>query len=84
MSVKLSKSTRNIIPVLTMQDGELAQIVDWSFPLYIGRVVQRCGEHLITIGEGHGSSWPSLFVRGYLDPNHKVQILKAGEIIVVE
>jgi len=50
------------IPVHEMKDGEVGVIVEWSCKQYIGRIVQKYGEDLITLFRGHGSNFPTVLV----------------------
>ena len=59
--VKLNKEKGNVINVLDMQDGQIAEIVFSTLNSHIGRIVQRCGYHLIAIGYKSGYLCYNLF-----------------------
>lgn len=76
MSVQLKDSNnRNLIETSQLQDGQIAVIVNYQ--PYIGRVVQRVGDRLQTIGGTQGNSWT---ISG---PTFKVRPLEVGETIEV-
>lgn len=50
------------IDVVDMKDGDIAVIVKWSqTKSYLGRVVQRYGELLVSIGLSSGQCFPTVF-----------------------
>jgi len=50
MPVKLSTELSGVIPVTKLKDGQVAVITQWIWETCAGRIVQRYGKHLITIG----------------------------------
>jgi len=81
MRVKLHTKSK-FLCVRDLKDGQLAEIVEGD---YKGKVVQRVGDALISIGEGYGDSWSTIF-REKVDIGSimfKVRILESGEIITV-
>lgn len=76
------------IHVLDMEDGQVAEIVEWKQvnvdDPYEGRIVQRVGSDLITIGSGRGNTWIELFKCNLKDlPKCIVRLLQNGEEIVI-
>lgn len=50
-------------PVKEMKDGQIATIVSWERSgVYVGQVVQRFGNHLVTLGEPIQCAWEDLFL----------------------
>jgi len=78
------KDNQDSIPVCEMQDGDIGMIVNWHHIYnYVGRIVQRYGCHLITLGQDHTHSWPEYFNYQTSDEEYRVRILKAGEILKI-
>lgn len=76
MSVQLKVTPNlNLIKTNQLEDGQLAIIV--NYPSYEGRVVQRIGDRLQTVGGSAGNSWT---ING---PTFKVRRLEVGETIEV-
>ena len=71
-----------------MKDGDVAVIISWSdsfdYNTYPGRIVQRYGTQLITIGMGWGQGWSRGFYRqcGFSEAC-RVRLLEKGEKLVV-
>lgn len=83
MSVKLTNQIIEDISVYEMKDGQIAVITKWGgSPYYIGRIVQRYGNNLITIGMDCGRTWPGLF-NEKPDSELRVRLLKPGETITI-
>jgi hypothetical protein len=67
----------------SLKDGQLATITSggsYGYS-YVGRVVQRCGTTLISVGKGAAGRWSSISkcdAKGI-----KVRALKAGECVQV-
>lgn len=66
----------NLIHVSEMEEGDLATIVNWTCYAqnYIGCVVQRFRDHLITIGED--DSWDLKPLTPDIHPKCMVEIVK--------
>jgi len=64
-----------------MKDGRMARIVAWSHceARYKGRLVQRCGKALVTIGQDEDSTWPDAFADKGLSDDCRVEILPDGK-----
>ena len=72
------------IPVTDMEDGDVAEIVQWETdPLVVGKAVQRCGNTLTPIGEDSSFSWTCVFT-GRLHSDCRVRLLQRGDTIVFE
>jgi len=72
------------IPVGQMKDGQIGVVVQWERePDLLGRVVQRHGSRLISIGEPAGQTWSNLLqvsdTSGYrvrlLNPGEKIEVM---------
>jgi len=81
------KDTQDSIPACEMQDGDIGMIVHWNrlHPIfnYVGQIVQRYGSHLITLGQDSAHSWPEYFNNQASGEEHRVRILKSGEILEI-
>lgn len=77
------KRDESIVSVADMQDGQIGVIIGWAFSnqSFNGRVVQRCGSTLFSIGKGVGWSWDNC---GSLASTCKVRLLKKGEMLEVD
>ena len=83
MSVKLTNQIAEDISVFEMKDGQIAVITNWGdIPEYTGRIVQRYGNNLITIGMDCGRTWPGCF-NEKPDNAYRVRLLKLGETITI-
>lgn len=69
------------IQVGDMQDGDIAVITQWNAGQYIGRVVQRYGDYLISVGALMGHGWGKMFPADW--PECRVRVLEKGETLVV-
>lgn len=71
------------IPADDMKDGQIAVITEWKCsPEYIGRIVQRYGFILITLGKDAGQAFPSFF-KDCRDEAYRVRILGPGTVIEI-
>lgn len=63
MGLKLKCEASAKTPVLEMQDGQIAVIVEWanSSGCYDGRIVQRFKDKLITLGRPEDNAWHTIF-----------------------
>jgi hypothetical protein len=86
MAIKLTKTPdTKIINVRQMLDGQIGEIVNWApyGPDYIGAIVQRYGNILITIGKSVGDGWSSLFNTPEDKRGCLVRILDEGETLTI-
>jgi hypothetical protein len=85
MSVKLESNNNTIINVHDMKDGQIAEIVNWGdndyIENYIGKIVQKLGDILITVGEGVVGTSSTIFNRK--EDNYFVRLLNIGEKIEI-
>jgi len=81
--MKILSEPSQQVSVNQMKDGDIATITDWSSctHLYVGRIVQRLGSSLITLGQGNGSRWDGLFDDSNVDAHCQVRILPKGTVI---
>lgn len=61
-----------------LKDGQLAIIIDTKFEDYYGRIVQRYGNSMVSIGLKKGNSWSDITYNTL-----KVRVLDEGELLVV-
>ena len=72
------------IHVNEMEDGQLGVITDWvGSGNVIGMIVQRYGDHLVTIGAPRGDGWAAFFA-AYADGHCRVRVLRSGEMLRVK
>ena len=82
MPVTLSKKINpNIIPVKSMKDGQLAEIINCRECNYKGRIVMRYKDILISVGENSEESWPNILT--CLTTTMTVRILQSGEQLTI-
>ena len=69
------------IQVSSMKDGEIAIITSWgnSLNYLIGRVIQRYGDTLVSLGMHSASSWDSIPT----SEECMVRLLSEGDIIKI-
>lgn len=84
--IKLKKQCSAFKKAADMKDGEIAVITVWSGPNYVGRIVQRYGNNLVSLGMGCSHSWSeawgidkNIFIDGCL-----VRTLAPGDELVIE
>lgn len=75
---RLVKAIDVDVCIQDMQDGQVAIITQWTNRDYIGRIVQRYNDALITIGGTWGDSFTGLFTGGKRNEDCKVRILPKG------
>ena len=81
MAVKLLKEEPiNDVLVNDMEDGEIGVIVAWEPNEYIGRIVQRHEDELISIGKAYRYRWNAI---DRLPSACRVRVLKKGEKLVI-
>lgn len=71
------------ITVDTMKDGQVAIIVKWGSDKseHIGKIVQRFGTSLITLGSNVDQGWPCFFpLRTDCASDYLVSILPSGTL----
>jgi hypothetical protein len=74
------------VPVDKMVDGDVAIITAWTKPNpeYVGRIVQRFSDTLLTLGGVKDNSWDVIFNASQLYLlDCRVRILQKGETIIV-
>ena len=84
MSVKLVETDRLPgIPVDRMKDGQIGVITLWEgHPDVLGRVVQRNGSNLISIGKSSGCGWANV-LQAADNSGRRVRLLEPGERIEI-
>jgi len=71
------------IPIPFMKNGQVGIITKWAnVPGYIGRIVQRYGNILISVGMHSNQSWDTV-LRECSD-YHKVRLLRNDEPLYVD
>ena len=81
--LRLTSDKVNSVCISEMKDGDIAVITSWSIEGYIGRVVQRYHNFLLTVGANSGSGWNEYFRDANTIPRNQVRILEKGETLVV-
>ncbi len=76
--VELNKGVEETIMAKELKDGQLAVIVE-SYSNYKGRIVQKYGDDLVSIGLPTGNGWSS----GANTVTLTVRVLRDGEILTV-
>lgn len=72
------------INVGDMKDGEIGIITSWPYEEYVGRVVQRYENDLLTIGKGWEKGFRGYFFSNKKDPETRVSVFTKGEQITLE
>lgn len=81
----ISEPTPEGIPIDQLSEGQLGVIVEWNTsPHYKGRVVQRFGSHLISVGMASGYGWPDFFRDKHLFEKLRVRVLPKGTVIEID
>ena len=81
MAVELLKEeTVKGIPACEMKDGEIGVVVAWKPDEYIGRIVQRHEDELISIGKAYRYRWNAI---DRLPSACRVRVLEKGEKLVI-
>ena len=83
--MKLASTLNTPVHVSIMKDGDIA-VIQKEWTMCEGRIVQRVDDRLISLGEGYGKSWPTLFETPFHENNHKhmlVIILPKGTLLEV-
>ena len=78
--VKLKQEYKdNSIPVSELKDGQIGIITDWNHKGYMGCIVQRYGDNIITVGKGIDSSCQ------YIPTNTdcRVRIIEDGTELII-
>jgi len=59
----IEEPKQNGIPISEMKDGDLGVITDWDGwgHCHVGRIVQKYGDDLISVGMASGHCWVSFF-----------------------
>jgi len=84
MGVKLeSKRRKGVINVSELKDGQIAEIISWIYSEYIGIIVQRYQDSLVSIGESSGDSWESIYKSHLFNEVCVVRILDEGEMLII-
>jgi hypothetical protein len=84
--MRILKETLQEIPIKDLKDGEIAVVTQWPVPHYIGLIVQRYGDYLITLGSAHSSSWAKFFIKDFSTGQFddcKVRVLPKGTQIEI-
>lgn len=84
MAKLIDRRMPNEINVSDMKDGEIGVITSWPHEGYVGRVVQRYGNNLLTVGKGWENCFRNHFSNNKKDPEAKVSVFTKGEHITLE
>jgi len=83
----IEKSKINGINILDMKDGDVGVIISWCVDSwdYEGRIVQRYGAHLVTLGSRFGGGSDNFFTeKTSRNSMNRVRLLTPGETLIVE
>ena len=84
MMLQLKQINDGSIPAIDMKDGDVAVITRWLGGMYLGRIVQRHNNDLISLGAIFKCRWHNYFIiNPHISTENCVRILKEGEILVV-
>lgn len=86
MGVKLHKiDPPKGVPVGTMRDGDIAEIVAWPREEYLGQIVQKYHEFLVAVGMEYGHGWGkfSFATEKHQTSDFRVRILEPGEVLEI-
>ncbi len=79
MMAKVYKdNTPSGIAAHRMKDGDVGEIIKWSGGNYIGTVVQRYENLLISVGEPSGCGWGNWFDQAEVREDCRVRLLAKG------
>jgi len=83
--MRLKNEPVSDIPVCEMQDGWVAVITSWESHtnIYVGRIVQRYKNILVTLGKESGESWTDILNDPDAHPDCRVRILPKGTELVL-
>lgn len=80
---RIFREATTIVPLTSMEDGDVAEVVEWHHPEYIGSIIQRYKDIIIFIGKPSGNSYPTLFESGEFLKKCKVRILSPRSLIML-
>jgi hypothetical protein len=83
--MKLHKKEQdNTIPVYHLADGQIAIITEWdaSGEYYVGRIIQRYEDILITLGEPNGAAFTTALEK--LNEKLRVRVLEPGTLLEID
>lgn len=63
----------------SMEDGDVGVIVSHMSSYYLGRIVQKHGDSLVSIGMQHNHGWNPIRT----SPDFRVRLLEKGEMLIV-
>jgi hypothetical protein len=83
--VRLQNKYQNkLITPNQLEDGDLAEIIKWGDAVgYVGYIVQRYQDRLITVGKYSGHSWIDIDSNSLNDGTCLLRVLEKGELIEV-
>lgn len=80
---RIFREATKVVPLTSMKDGDVAEIVEWHHPECIGSIIQRYEDIIIFIGKPSGNSYPTLFKSGEFLKKCKVRILSPRSLITL-
>jgi hypothetical protein len=79
-----NKNQNKLIKPNQLKDGQLAEIIQWGeITRYIGTIVQRYNDLLITVGGTSGDIWIDINCSYLNDGTCLLRVLEKGELIEV-
>ena len=81
--MKLHKTKQNnTIAVYHLADGQIAIITEWDNNVYVGRIIQRYEDILITLGKPNGAAFTTAL--NILSEKLRVRVLEPGTLLEIE
>lgn len=86
MKIVLQGSKPTDIRSTDMKDGDVGVITKWGTnDHYVGRIVQRYRDNIVSIGLEEGCSWSGWCSgHGKNSPDCQVRLLKSGDVLEVQ
>jgi len=78
--MKLQNQIQLDIPVSEMQDGQIGVITSWLHENYVGRIIQRHNDRLVTLQRKYLESFSAITD----SEKCRVRILQKGEVLIIE
>jgi len=80
----VEEKPQSVICVGDMKDGQIGVIVKWPLKSYLGRVVQRNHNRLITLGDTFDKGWGEYYPVKARKEDCQVRLLEKGEMLIVD
>lgn len=80
---KVFERKSEVVSVTNMQDGDVAEIVEWHHAGCIGAIIQRYDDAIILIGKPSSEAYVSILDWDEAVTECRVKILSPGTLIVL-